>query len=177
MPHTTLYVTTKKLSEETEQNPSESQPHWSNNILGSPSLSNPFWSISVRGHSHIQVATRNVQWTFMGGYLNYMYVFVCGNCLAKTYCFLPSIGQLTMPNFFFCQIYVCNGTNKRIQHTEFSFLPVSKALKAVSCITDFGVSTAIITFFVGGASWTLDSSMEATNCKTKLTKKFISVAA
>ena len=27
MPHTTLYVTTKKLSEETEQNPSELQPH------------------------------------------------------------------------------------------------------------------------------------------------------
>ena len=32
-------------------------------------------------------------------------------------------------------------------------------------ITDSGVSTAIITFFVGGASWTLDSSMEAANCK------------
>ena len=54
----------------------------------------------ISGHSHIQDPTRNVQWTFMGGYLNYMYVFVCGNCLAKTYCFLPSIGQLTMPNFF-----------------------------------------------------------------------------
>ena len=55
----------------------------------------------------------------MGGYLNYMYVFACGNCMAKTYCVLPSIGQLTMPQFiFFCQIYVCNGTNKRIQHTE-----------------------------------------------------------
>ena len=93
-------MTTKKLSEETEQNPSEPQPHWSNNILGSPSLSNPFWSISVRGHSHIQVATRNVQWTFMGGYLNYMYVFVCGNCLTKTYWFLPSIGQLAMSKFF-----------------------------------------------------------------------------
>ena len=26
-----------------------------------------------------------------------MYVFVCDNCLAKTYCFLPSIGQLAMP--------------------------------------------------------------------------------
>ena len=26
----------------------------------------------------------------MGGYLNYMYVFVCGNCQAKAYCFLPS---------------------------------------------------------------------------------------
>ena len=37
----------------------------------------------------------------MGGYLNYMYVFiVCGNCLAKAYCFLPSIGQLAMPEFF-----------------------------------------------------------------------------
>ena len=100
MPHTTLYVTTKKLSEETEQNPSELQPHWSNNILGLPSLSNLFWNISVKGHSHIQVASRDVQWTFMGGYLNYMYVLVCGNCLAKTYCFLPSIGQLAMPNFF-----------------------------------------------------------------------------
>ena len=95
-----IYMTTKKLSEETEQNPSEPQPHWSNNILGSPSLSNPLWSISVRCRSHIQVATRNVQWTFMCGYLNYTYVFVCGNCLAKTYCFLPSTGQLAMPKFF-----------------------------------------------------------------------------
>ena len=90
--------------------------------------------------SRIQVASKNVQWTFMGGYLNYMYVFVCGNCLAKTYCFLPSIGQLTMPSFFFCQIHVWNDTNKRMQHTEFIFLPVSKAIKAVSCITDFGLS-------------------------------------
>ena len=49
----------------------------------------------------------------MGGYLNYMYDFVCGNCLAKTYCFLLSTGQLAMPKFFFCQRYVCNGTNKR----------------------------------------------------------------
>ena len=70
----------------------------------------------------------------------------------KTYCFLHPIGQLAMPNFLFCQIYVCNGTNKRIQHTESSFLPVAKAKKAVSCITGFGVSTAIATFFVGGAS-------------------------
>ena len=36
----------------------------------------------------------------MGGYLSYVYVFVCGNCLAKTYCFLHSIGQLAMPKFF-----------------------------------------------------------------------------
>ena len=78
--------------------------------------------------------------------------------------------------FFFCQIYVSNGSNKIIQHTEFSFLPVSKAIKVVSCITDFGFSTAIITFFVGGASWTLDSSIEAANCYAKLTKKFVSVA-
>ena len=70
-------MTTKKLSEITEQNPS-------NNILGLPLLSNPFWSISVRGYRHIQVGTRNVRWTFMGGCLNYMYVFVCDNCLAKT---------------------------------------------------------------------------------------------
>ena len=83
----------------------------------------------------------------MGGYLNYMYVFVCGNCLAKTYCFLPSIGQLTMPIFFFFFFFVkymfAMVPNKRIQHTEFSFLTVSKAIKAVSGITDFGVSTAI----------------------------------
>ena len=52
----------------------------------------------------------------------------------------------------------------------------SKAAKAVSCITDFGVSTAIITLFVGGASWTLDSITEAAHCNTKVTKKFISVA-
>ena len=43
-------------------------------------------------------------------------------------------------------------------------------------MTDFGVSIAIITFFEGGASCTWDSSMEAANCNTKLTKKFISVA-
>ena len=48
----------------------------------------------------IEVMTFLVQCTFMGGYLNYMYVFVCGNSLAKTYCFLPSIGQLAMPHFF-----------------------------------------------------------------------------
>ena len=36
----------------------------------------------------------------MGGDLNYMYVFVCAYCLAKIYCFLPSIGQLAMPKFF-----------------------------------------------------------------------------
>ena len=45
--------------------------------------------------------------------------------------------------FFFCQICVCSGINKRIQHTEFNFLPVSKALKAVSCLTGFGVSKVI----------------------------------
>ena len=96
-----VYLKTKKLSEKTEQNPSELKTHWSNNILGSLSLSNLFRSISVTRHSHIQFLTRNVQRTFMGGYLNYMSVFVSGNCLAKTYCFWPSIGQLTMPNFFF----------------------------------------------------------------------------
>ena len=54
--------------------------------------------------------------------------------------------------FFSVCLYVSNGTKKRIQHTEFSFLPVLKPLKTVSCMTDFGVSTAITTFFVGGAS-------------------------
>ena len=56
-----------------------------------------------------------------------------------------------------------------------AFFPVSKAIKAVSCVTDFGVSMAIIRFFVGGASSTLHSSIEAANCNTKVIKKFISV--
>ena len=113
------HLKTKKLSEETEQNPSELKPHWSNNTLGSPSLSNPFRSISVRQHSHIQFLTRNVQLTFMGRYLNYMYIFACGNCLAKTYCFLPSIGQLRKPIFFLPNIclqwYQQKNTAYRIQ--------------------------------------------------------------
>ena len=50
-----------------------------------------------------------------------------------------------------------------------------KSFKGSRCITDFGVSTVIITFFIVGASSTLDSSMEGINCNTKLTKKFISV--
>ena len=114
-----MYVTTKKLSEKTEQNPSEPQPHWSNNIFGSLSFNNPFWSISVRGHSHIQVATRNVQWIFMGGYLNYMYVLVCGNCLAKTYCFFIFNRSVSNAQILFSEIYVCNGTNKKnIEKTQ-----------------------------------------------------------
>ena len=44
------------------------------------------------------------------------------------------------------------GGKMDIKHTEFRFLPVSKAIKVVSCITNFGVSTVIIAFFVGGAS-------------------------
>ena len=98
-----IYVTTKKLSEDTEQNRNE--PH---------SLAVLFKVYLQGAINHIQVAMRNTQWMFMGGYLHYIYVFVCGHCLAKTYCFLPSIGQLAMPNFF-CQIYVCNVTNKRIK--------------------------------------------------------------
>ena len=53
-------------------------------------------------------------------------------------------------------------------HTELIFRPFSKTVKAVSCITDLGVSTAIITFFVSAAGWTLDSSLEAANFNTKL---------
>ena len=79
-----VYLKKKKLFEETEQNPSELKPHWSNNILGSSSISNPFRSISVRHHSHIQVPTRNVQWTFMGGYLNYS-TFLCVVILWQKY--------------------------------------------------------------------------------------------
>ena len=53
-------MTTKKSSEKTEQNSSEPQPHLTNNTLGLPLLRNPFLIISVSGHSHIQVARRNV---------------------------------------------------------------------------------------------------------------------
>ena len=141
-----VHLKTKKISEETEQNPSELTPYWSNNILGSPSLSNPFRSISVRRHSRIQVPTRNVQSTFMGGYLNYIYIFVCGKCLAKTYCFLPSIGHLTMPNFFSAKYIFAMVPTKEysIQNSAFS---LSQPI----------FSMVIITFFVGDASWTLDS--------------------
>ena len=68
--------------------------------------------------------------------------------------FLHSIGQLAMSNFFPAKCMFAM-VQKRIQHTEFSFLPASKAIKAVSCITDFGVSLTIITFFVGDASFEL----------------------
>ena len=85
----------------------------------------------------------------MGGYLNYMYAFMCGNCLAKTYCYLPSISQLAMPDFFSAKYMFAMVPTKEysVQNSA-----VSKAAKEVSCITDFGVSTAIITLFVGGAS-------------------------
>ena len=94
----------------------------------------------------------------------------------KNILFLAFNRSASNAQLFFCQIYVWNGTNKRMQHTELSFLSLAKAIKALSCITDFGISTAIITFFVGGESWTLDTSMEVANCNTKLTKKFILVA-
>ena len=56
------------------------------------------------GYNHIQVAMRNTQWMYMGGYLHYIYIFLNGHYLAKTYCFLHSIGQLAMPNFFLSNI-------------------------------------------------------------------------
>ena len=97
-------------------------------------------SISLTRHSQIQVPMRNVQWTFMGGYLNYMRAFVCGNCLAKTCCFLPSIGQLTMPNFFSAKYMFAMVPTKEysIQNSAFCL-----SIKAISSITDFGVSTVI----------------------------------
>ena len=119
------------------------------NILESPSLSNPFRSISFRGHSHTQVPTKRPMDIY--GWLFKLYVRFC-------------VWELSGKNIVFCLQwvsqqclilslpYVCDGTNKRIQHTEFSFLPVSKAIKAVSCMTAFRISTSIITFFVGGAS-------------------------
>ena len=82
---------------------------------------------------------------------NVYYVYYCSVVLGKLICLATEINSWW--------------------HAAFSFLPVSKNVKAVSCITDFGVSTAITTFIVGGVSWTLDSSIEAANCNTKLTKK------
>ena len=38
-----------------------------------------FLDRSVRDHNHTEVATRNIQWAFIGGYLNYIDVFVYGN--------------------------------------------------------------------------------------------------
>ena len=48
----------------------------------------------------------------MGGYLHYIYVFVGGQYMAKTYCFLPSIGQLAMPNFFVKYIFAMVATKE-----------------------------------------------------------------
>ena len=45
-----------------------------------------------------------------------------------------------------------NDWSEKLQQTEISFLSVSKAVKVVSCITDFRVSTDIIVIFVSGAS-------------------------
>ena len=111
------------------------------------------------------------------GWVFKLYVRFCVWQLSGKSILFFTLGQLTMPNFFLPNIcFQWYQQASRIQLSEFNFLSVSKAIKAVSCIDDFGVSTAIITFFVGGASWTLDSSIEATICNTKLTKKFISVA-
>ena len=78
------------------------------------------------------------------GWVFKLYVRFCVWQLSgKNILFFTFNRSVNNAQFFFCQIYVCNGTNKRIQHTEFSFLPVSKAIKAVSCITDFGVSKEI----------------------------------
>ena len=94
-------MTTTKLSEETEQNPSERH-----------SLAVLFKEYPVRGCSHIQVARRNTQCMFMGGCLHYIHVFVCGYCLAKKYCFLPSIVQLAMPNFIAKYMFAMLPTNE-----------------------------------------------------------------
>ena len=33
-------------------------------------------TVALGGHNHTQVAQRNIQWTFVGGYLNYLGVFL-----------------------------------------------------------------------------------------------------
>ena len=58
----------------------------------------------------------------MGGYLNYTYVFVCGNCLAKTYCFLLSIGQLAMLKCFSAKyMFAMVGTKEHRKNLKKSF--------------------------------------------------------
>ena len=85
--------------------------------------------------------------------------------------------QETWENFSFeRQKWIVGGKNAHKYSIKNSAFCLSQNfVKAVSSITDFGVSTAIITFFVGRASWMLDSCMKTANCNTKLTKKFISV--
>ena len=78
------------------------------------------------------------------GWIFKLYVRFCVWQLSgKSILFFTFNRSVNNAQFFICQMYVCNGTNTRIQHTGFSFLPISKAIKVVSCITDFGVSTTI----------------------------------
>ena len=56
----------------------------------------------------------------MGEYLNYMCVFVCGDCLAKTY-FLPSIGQLSMLRFFSAKYLVSTKEYRKNLKKTFTF--------------------------------------------------------
>ena len=42
----------------------------------------------------------------------YIYVFVCGHCLAKTYGFLPAIDQLAMPTFLVKYVFAMVPTKK-----------------------------------------------------------------
>ena len=56
------------------------------------------FEVYARGHIHTQVATRNVQLTFMGGYLNYMNVLFVAIVWQKQIVFYLLIGQLAMPN-------------------------------------------------------------------------------
>ena len=63
---------TKKLFEETEQKMVNPNLIEIITFMDAIVFSNLFYIISVRCHSHTQVITRNVQWTFMGGCLTYI---------------------------------------------------------------------------------------------------------
>ena len=67
-------MTTKKLSEGTGQKIVNPNPIEVITLLDHYRL-----AILFKVYLYIQVATRNVQRTFKGGYLNYMDVFLCGN--------------------------------------------------------------------------------------------------
>ena len=97
-------MTTKKLSEETEQNPSE--PH-SLAVLFKVYIYGAIWPYSSCHKKH----PMNVHgWVFT------LYLRFCVWPLSgKNILFFTFNRSVSNAQFFFCQIYVCNVTNRRIK--------------------------------------------------------------
>ena len=51
-------------------------------------------------------------------------LFVCSNCLAKTFCFLPAIGHLVMPKFFSAKYMFAMVTTKGHRHLHIKLRPL-----------------------------------------------------